>query len=170
MLETIHQLFAYDRWANARILAALSSTSHHHQKALQLLAHLLVSEKIWLVRLKGEDTSAINKSPELSGAECENLANENQNEYTGLLASLSEDDLNSLVTYRNFKGTEFHTPVGEILIHVALHGTYHRGQIAIAMRGEGAIPVDTDFVTFVRERGVISAAAAAQQRHAADRE
>ena len=114
----------------------------------------MIAERIWLLRLKGEDTSAINKSPELLLAECESLANENQKEYTRLLGSLSEDDLGSLATYRNFKGTEFHTPVGEILMHVALHGTYHRGQIAIAMREEGGMPVDTDFITFGRERGL----------------
>ena len=153
MLETIRQLIAYGGWANARILTAVSPSSLHHQKSLHLLAHLLVSERIWLLRLKGEDTSAINKSPELLFPECENLANENQKAYTGLLASLSEDKLNSLVTYRNFKGTEFHTPVRDILMHVALHGTYHRGQIAIAMRAEGGMPVDTDFITFVRDRG-----------------
>jgi len=169
MLETIRQLFAYGGWANARILTAVGPSSRHHQKALQLLAQLLVSERIWLLRLKGEDTSAINKSPELLFAECENLANENQRAYTGLLCSLSEDKLNSLVTYRNFKGTEFHTPIGEILMHVALHGTYHRGQIAIAMRAEGGIPVDTDFITFVRDRGDRQVASATQ-RHAADRE
>lgn len=154
MLEIIRQLLVYGGWANARILAALTSTSRHHQKALHLLAHLLVSERIWLLRLKGEDTSTFNKSPGLSYAECENLANEHQRDYTDLLGSLSEDDLHSPVTYRNFKGTEFHTPVGEILMHVALHGTYHRGQIAIAMRVEGGIPVDTDFITFIREKGV----------------
>jgi len=169
MLETIRQLIAYGGWANARILTAVSPSLRPHPKALHLLAHLLVSERIWLLRLKGEDTAAINKSPELLLAECENLANENQKAYTGLLGSLSEDKLNSLVTYRNFKGTEFHTPVGEILMHVALHGTYHRGQIAIAMRGEGGVPVDTDFITFVRDRDGRQVASTTKPRHAADR-
>ena len=152
MLETLRQLLAYGGWANARIIAALGATLRPQQKALHLLAHLLVSETIWLLRLKGEDTSTSNKLPELSWAECEHLANENQTAYAGFLGSLSKDDLRPLVTYRNYKGKEFHTPVGDILMHVALHGTYHRGQIAIAMRGEGGLPVDTDFITFVRER------------------
>jgi uncharacterized damage-inducible protein DinB len=52
--ETIRQLIAYGGWANARILTAVSPSSRRHQKALHLLAHLLVSEKIWLLRLKGE--------------------------------------------------------------------------------------------------------------------
>lgn len=169
MLETIRQLFAYEGWANALILAALGPVSHRHRKALHLLAHLLVSERIWLLRLKGKDTSAINKSPELSCADCEHLAAENQEGYDGLLSSLSDEGLSSLVAYRNFQGAEFNTPVGEILMHVALHGAYHRGQIAIAVRGEGDVPVDTDFITFVRERGGRYVGAAAQQRHPPER-
>ena len=56
MLETIRRLIAYGGWANARILTAVSPSLRHHQKALHLITHLLVSERIWLLRLKGEDT------------------------------------------------------------------------------------------------------------------
>jgi len=148
MLELIERLFAYDAWANARALDALKDAQD--SKALAPLAHLLVSEKIWLMRLRGEDTSAVNKSPELSHAECASLAEEMRASYESYINSLSESDLGSLLTYRNFKGTEFRTPVGEILTHVAMHGTYHRGQVAKALRAEGHAPADTDFITFVR--------------------
>ena len=89
----------------------------------------------------------------MSLAECESLAKENQRAYADFLGSLNKDDLNWLVKYRNSSGTEFDTAVGDILTHVALHGTYHRGQIARAMRAAGLMPVDTDFITFVRETG-----------------
>ncbi len=151
MLETIRQLFAHDEWANARILGAVRSAPHLHQKTLQILAHLLVSEKVWLQRLKGEDTSAANKSPEFSYDDCEKLAAENQKLYAEFLGSLDEDNLRSPVTYKNFKNVEFRTPVGEILMHVAVHGTYHRGQVTLSIREEGGTPVNTDFITFVRE-------------------
>ena len=149
MLESIKRLFAYDAWANARALDSLRGAQG--REALAPLAHLLVSEKIWLMRLKGEDTSAVNKSPELSHAECESLAGEMRASYAAYLGSLGEGDLGSMLTYRNFKGTEFRTPVGEILTHVWMHGTYHRGQVAKALRAEGAAPADTDYITFVRE-------------------
>jgi uncharacterized damage-inducible protein DinB len=150
MLETIRKLFAYDEWATVRVLKLLKATPGQNQKALGLLAHLLLAEKIWLLRLEGQDTAGINKSPALSLAECESLANENQRAYADFLGTLGEADLDSMLTYRNLKGTEFSTPVRDILTHVALHGTYHRGQIASAMRAEGNAPVDTDFITFVR--------------------
>jgi uncharacterized damage-inducible protein DinB len=150
MIETIRKLFAHDVWATTRIIELLKSTPGHNQKALGLLAHLLLAEKIWLLRLQGQDTVGVNKSPELSLAECESLANENQKAYTDFLDSLNEEALDSILTYKNLKGTEFSTPVRDILTHVALHGTYHRGQIATAVRAKGMTPVDTDFITFVR--------------------
>jgi uncharacterized damage-inducible protein DinB len=149
MLDAIKRLFAYDTWANARALDALKGA--RSPKPSAPLAHLLVSEKIWLMRLRGEDTSDVDKSPELSRGECESLAVELRASYESYIGSLDEGDLESLLTYRNFKGTEFRTPVGEILTHVLMHGAYHRGQVAKALRAEGAAPADTDYITFVRE-------------------
>jgi uncharacterized damage-inducible protein DinB len=154
MIKIIRKLFAYDEWAITRIVASLKSMSSQNQKAIRSLAHLLVAERIWFLRLQDQDTSEINLSPELSLAECESLANENQRAYADFLGSLNEDGLHSTVTYKNSKGIEFSTPVADILTHVALHGTYHRGQIATAVRGEEVTPVNTDFITFVRETDV----------------
>jgi uncharacterized damage-inducible protein DinB len=150
-METIRKLFAHDEWANTRLLDSFKFASSRNEKAQRLLAHLLVAEKIWLLRLKGEDTSQVDKSPELSLDECEQLANDMRKAYADFLTSLRAEDLDSVLTYKNFAGTEFHTPLKDILLHVALHGTYHRGQIASAVRGDGATPVNTDFITFVRD-------------------
>src|ERR1700682_965781 len=140
MIETIHKLFNHDRWAIDRILDSFKSRSATNQKALNLLAHLLLAEEIWLLRIKGIDTSKINKSQELSVRECESLAVELNTAYAEFFSSLREDDLDALVTYKNSTGAEFLTPLKDILMHVALHGVYHRGQIALAVRGEGGVP------------------------------
>ena len=149
MLETLRRLFAYDAWAVARVLATLKNSPS--RKALALLAHLLVSERIWLLRVQGQDTSQVNKSPDIQLDECESLSRETARAYTDFLGSIKEEDLAAPITYRNFKGEEYHTPLGEILLHVANHGTYHRGQIALTLRAEGVTPVDTDFITYVRQ-------------------
>ncbi len=154
MLETIRNLFVYDEWAVTRILNSLESQSNLNLEILILLAHLLVTEKIWLMRLQGEDASKINKSPEMSLNECRNLSSEIKEDFSVFLVSLNAEDLESVITYENFKGAEFRTSVREILMHVAMHGTYHRGQIATIMRKAGMMPVDTDFITFTRETGV----------------
>jgi uncharacterized damage-inducible protein DinB len=156
LLEQIRRLYAYDAWAVARITASLNAAPQESRKALDLLAHLLVSEQIWLLRLQGQNTSEINKSPEYSRAECESLAVEMRRAYTDFLAAVREEELDAPVTYRNFKGDEYHTPLRDILLHVANHGTYHRGQIALTLRAEGLTPVDTDFITFVRENNLLN--------------
>ncbi|HEV7889722.1 MAG TPA: DinB family protein [Pyrinomonadaceae bacterium] len=149
MLEYMLLLFSYDAWANARALGSLNGAQD--SKALAPLAHLLVSEEIWFMRLAGEDTSTVNKSPELSLADCENLAEEARQSFEAYLDSLPGENLDVLVTYKNFKGTEFQTSAIDILTHVLMHSAYHRGQTAMTLRGEGHTPADTDYITFVRE-------------------
>jgi len=151
MLEAIESLFEHDEWATARVIRAISATPEIGGGVLKLLAHLLLTEKVWLLRLKGVDTTDMNVSAELTLAACEELAEENHIGYTEFNSSLSEEVLDRVVTYKNLSGKEFRTPLKEILLHVALHGTYHRGQIASALRGAGHTPVNTDFITFVRE-------------------
>lgn len=56
------------------------------------------------------------------------------------------------MSYRSSQGTPFQTSVGDILMHLASHGAYHRGQIALLLRQAGAEPLNTDFITFVREQ------------------
>ena len=151
MIDVIRRLFDYDGWSVARSLASLESAAPRNPAAARPLAHLLVAEKVWLMRLRGEDTAGIDLSPELSLAECEKLDDENRQGFSALLASMTGDALDSEVTYRNSRGIEFRTRVRDILLHVVLHGAYHRGQVASALRAGGGAPVDTDYITFVRE-------------------
>jgi uncharacterized damage-inducible protein DinB len=84
------------------------------------------------------------------GPECRKLSEKNHAGYRALLDSASEADLRSLISYQNSKGIAFRTSLGDILMHAALHGAYHRGQVAALMRLSGLEPVDTDFITFSR--------------------
>ena len=148
MLETLEKLFRYDEWAIGRSLDSLEDLTD--SKALELLSHILLSEKIWLVRLKGEDSSQIPKDRQISFAECLEMTAELHRAYLEFLDSLVEADLENLITYKNTKGIEFQTSIKDILLHVAMHGIYHRGQIALLVRGGGGQAVNTDYITFTR--------------------
>ena len=37
-----------------------------------------------------------------------------------------------------------------VLTHVALHGSYHRGQIAALIRSGGDEPINTDYIMWLR--------------------
>lgn len=144
---SLRRLFEYNAWANARLVERLED----HGEPLRLTSHILTAERIWLTRLRGEPTDGIAIWPTLTSDACASLASTNAAAYRSYLDALDEHDLSEAVHYRNSKGTEYHTPVADILTHVLLHSAYHRGQAAMALRDAGAEPPVTDFIIFVRE-------------------
>ena len=64
-------------------------------------------------------------------------------------------DLGEGIGYRNTRGEYWTSTVGDILTHVVMHGTYHRGQIAAAVRDSGGAPAYTDFIHAARQ-GLVS--------------
>ena len=102
------------------------------------------------MRIKGEDLSGELIWPELSLNDIERLLAENQTAYTNYLKNISGEQLNSELIYKNSKGEKFHTAIVDILMHVIIHGGYHRGQIAAIIRQAGGEPFNTDYIHYVR--------------------
>jgi uncharacterized damage-inducible protein DinB len=148
VLDKIKRLFEYDTWAIDKTLNALDGIEN--QRAVRMFAHIIAAKQIWLVRLNGQDSSAIKTHPELSLSECQALTHELETKYESFLSSLNEASLETTITYKNTKGEEFTTPIGEVLTHVAFHSAYHRGQIALLLRQNGDLAVNTDFISFAR--------------------
>jgi uncharacterized damage-inducible protein DinB len=148
MLDLFRKIFAYDEWAIERSLGSIDTSSE--SKALDLLSHILLAEKIWLARLNGEDSSAIPTFQQLSKEVCEETAVQLHRDYLDFIDRLLETDLDRSIVYKNTKDIEFTTPIREILMHVGFHGVYHRGQIALLVRDGGGTAVNTDFITFTR--------------------
>ncbi len=151
MKHHLQRLMQHADWANRRVLELLNGANITEQRTVLLFAHVLKTERIYLERLRALDPWPQNFWPELSLAECALLIAENRREYESFFDALAEADLEHTVKYRNSKGIEFHTQIKDLLTHVTLHGAYHRGQIAAAIRAAGSEPVNIDFITFVRE-------------------
>jgi uncharacterized damage-inducible protein DinB len=143
MLDHIH-------WANLEMLDALKLTQSHLEKALSLFIHILAAENVWLKRLNELEIRHFDIWPKPSMEDCERLIHENRQGYSQLLKELSESDYSRLISYKNSKGDAFTTSISDILTHVSLHGSYHRGQINALLRREGYEPRGTDFITFTR--------------------
>lgn len=146
----LDRLFQHMAWADQAVLAALEQMTPLHQDATRLFSHLLAAEHIWLTRIQGQPTAVSSAWPTPSMDACRDLSARTLKDYAALVAATSQDQLQDLVTYRNLQGAEFQTPLGDILLHVALHGAYHRGQIAAHLRQAGIQPASTDFILFSR--------------------
>jgi uncharacterized damage-inducible protein DinB len=149
-LAHLQHLFAYEEWANRESLAALERAGAPPDGAVRLLAHVVGAGFLWLSRLRREP-SPLPVWPELTLADCSRRMDELGAAWRTYLDSLAPQDPERSVAYRNSKGEPWTTRVGSILTHVALHGSYHRGQIAAEMRRAGHEPAYTDYVHAVRE-------------------
>ena len=145
----LRKLIAHLKWADAAALEALRRSSGSDTRALTIYSHVLGAEAVWLARLAGRP-SDVAVWPILPLEQAASLAERNAAELDALLVSLSPDDLGREIDYRTSDGRAFRSSIEDILLHVALHGSYHRGQIALLIRGGGGEPASTDYIAFIR--------------------
>lgn len=150
VVSHFHRLLEYDAWANREVLASLRALPEPPPGVVRLLAHVISAEHVWLARLK-ETPPPFAVWPELSLGQCEEHI---QELYVALAEYFRRElpaALDRTVTYKNSKGEEWTSRVDDILNHVFMHSTYHRGQIATQMRQRGLNPAYTDFIHGIRQ-------------------
>ncbi len=153
MKEYFLNLFAYESWANERILDALEQPRYADARCLDLFSHILAAQQTWLSRVRLEN-KYIPLWERHDLMECAQMHRQLVRGWTSVLTGLTDDDFNQPVTYRNTKGEEYTTPVRDILAHLVNHDTYHRGQIVEELRSRQLVPVMpvTDYIVFTREK------------------
>jgi uncharacterized damage-inducible protein DinB len=157
----VHALYAYNRWANARVLDSCSKLAREpfvksipssFPSVRDTLAHVLGAEWIWLERWKGVSPKAL-----LDPATFPALAPLRERwkaveaEQKGFVEALTDADLARPLTYVNTKSETWTYPLGRTLQHVVNHSTYHRGQVTTMLRQLGALPLPTDLLVFEDE-------------------
>lgn len=146
------KVFKYDSTVNKQLFDHLKELNIKDDYILNVFSHLVTSENLWIRRIKGEDVSNKAIWPILKMDEILSLIHANEEFYKSFLNNLNEEELERNVVYKNSKGIEFSTPVIDILTHVMIHGGYHRGQIASAIRRGGNGPINTDYITYIRNQ------------------
>jgi len=149
MPDHLDRLFAHLTWADRRTLQSLREAASPPPKAASLYAHVLSAEHLWLARLTGK-VPVHPVWPDLSLQECVGLSARNEAAYGDFLRGLDAAALARDVAYVNSAGQPFVSKVEDILLHVCLHGTYHRGQVALLLREAGGAPQGTDYIAYVR--------------------
>lgn len=161
-MDELRELYAYDRWANRRVLDAASRLSPEElardlgssfPSILATLAHVLGAEWIWLERWRGTSPPGFPESWDLSSLESVRARwAEVEADQRAFVEGLDEPALDRVVAYRDTRGIPYENPLGQLLRHVVNHSTYHRGQIVTLLRQLGAEAVATDYVVYLRER------------------
>lgn len=141
-----HVVWADDRTRQS--IAAIDPSRPERSEAERLYAHLAASEHVWLARIEGR-VPEHPVWPDLSLDEAGALATAS---IAGLRRVVTDGSqaLDRELAYRTSAGAEMRNTVADIVMHVALHGSYHRGQLALLTRQAGAQPAATDYIAFTR--------------------
>jgi len=148
-VEHLRELFAYNDWANRRIVAALKSSPG--EKVRKILAHLLITEKEYYARLYGKDSTDFDFWQNLSLDDCRSLAQENAERFEKLLKRFDDGGLEQIAGYKTSEGVAYQNTFRELLTHVLFHSSIHRGNIILKMREESFAPPKIDYIIYLRE-------------------
>ena len=146
----LKRMFEYNHWANREALAAINQADVPPEASMRLIGHIIAVERLWLHRLNGESDPVI-VWPDLSIDECETQLGFLQQMWEDYLSDLSDEKLARSIHYSTVKGEAFDNHVHDVLVNTITHGSYHRGQIAAALRAAGVDPAYTDFIHAIRE-------------------
>jgi uncharacterized damage-inducible protein DinB len=154
MIELLQSLFAHMAWADAAILKAV--TAHDGASAdedvRKWLLHIVTVQSFFL-SLFQQRTFDMGQWKQVPGT-MDELARQfaevhaDGGTYT---ARLDEAELARTIEFPVPAWKDFHPPVRDALMQVAMHSEHHRAQVAMRLRALGGAPPATDYIIWVRD-------------------
>jgi uncharacterized damage-inducible protein DinB len=163
MTERYRRWFEYEKDSHAKILAALNAVpeaqrgSEAYEKAVSLMAHLLLARWLWLFRLGVGPREQVPQTAEaffprdVPVAELPARVAAMEAAWESYLGLMDETEVSRVVQYKSLDAGGFRNTVEDVLTQLFGHSWYHRGQIAQLLRSIGAEPPVTDFIFWARE-------------------
>lgn len=148
-IPTLQQTWNHAFWADGQLLEAVTSNGAAPDEAIREYAHIIGTEEVWLARLERREPLLV-VWPSVSPSDLERMIRQTHERWGAYLAGLQESAIQNSVTYTNSAGRQFENTVGDILVHVLLHGQYHRGKVNLMLRKSGLKPAPVDYIAFVR--------------------
>lgn len=151
-------LYAYNRWANGRVIEAVSRLAparfvqtipSSYPSVRDTLTHLVSAEWIWLERWKGVSPKAMLDPKWFPSLDpLRRRWSEVERDQKAFVDALKDEALERIVSYVNTKGERWEYPLARTMQHLANHSTYHRGQVTTMLRQLDAEPPATDLLVF----------------------
>ncbi len=156
--ELFHTLYAYNAWANERVLDTAGRLSPEQffsrgqavGSVHTILVHTMGAQWIWLSRWQGASPQTmLNPAdfPDLPAVRRHWAAVEAETQ--AFVASLDEAALARIVAYSRTGGQPRRHPLWQLLLHQANHATQHRSEIAALLTGFGHSPGDLDLIVYL---------------------
>jgi uncharacterized damage-inducible protein DinB len=156
--DEIRTLFAYNAWANHRVLEACAALTPQQftqtvtssfPSIRDTLFHIMGVEWLYFERWHGRSPSTL-----LPGEHFDDLAamrgrwQQIERSLTEYVSGPELGDTGRALQYLNMQGNPFAYPLRAMLQHMVNHSTYHRGQVTTQLRQLGARPLSTDLLRY----------------------
>jgi uncharacterized damage-inducible protein DinB len=151
----------YNIWANQEIIKTINAQPEPLVDAAvessfptirATIYHIWSAEYLWLMRLqRAEQPIWAAHGFEGDFKAAIGLWQEASNALHQLVTHSDPEQLSAMIPYKDLKQQPHETAFGQIVLHVANHSTYHRGQLVTMLRALGVkdIPA-TDYIQWIR--------------------
>lgn len=160
-IHEVRDFYQYVFWAHERMMSVVQQLKPEEftrdlgssfGSVRCTLVHLMSVEWLYLSRWHGVFPNTLldaESFPTLEALEERWLSI--RRELTAFLARVRDEDLKTVMIYRNLRDEEVAMPLQITMMHVVNHNTYHRGQIATLLRQMGYEPLSTDVYRYYIE-------------------
>lgn len=158
--DDIHSLYAFNRWADGRVLEACRSLAPEQYAAepvpgwssvASTILHITMVTDGWLRGLSGEVVEKFLTEADVATVDDAQRCLDRAYETLERLPIRSPDWLSTPMTLRG-AGRTIVLPPWAILRHVVNHSSYHRGQVASKLKRYGVEQPATDLVFWAMEQ------------------
>jgi len=155
-VSTLERLFKYKAHSNHEILAAMrlfDDVSPAKEIAIRVLSHTYVVDRIFSANLTGTEHgyASPNTSPAPSLEELSAAIKASDQWYINYVSLLDEAQLAEKIAFSFTDGEPGRMSREEMLMHVAIHGAGHRGQIGLMMMQNSITPPADRFTSYLHK-------------------
>ncbi len=150
LISVINDLFRHLYWADSLMWQSVLKTPSaiEDQTIRQRLHHIHISQKAWLRIWRGKTVDA--KSGEsLNLDELSRWAHEYHDDVLKYVEGLEEPELERAIDVPGIENEVLKPKLGDTMIQITSHSTYHRGQVTTRLRELGGEPNQTDFIMWI---------------------
>jgi uncharacterized damage-inducible protein DinB len=163
MVETLRRMYRYQDWAMEQLWPVLEGLTAEELDApgcsgngsiRATLTHLSRVQNGWFLWFDGTLSAADAQSMRKKGDDFATMADaragwrEASDRAVACVARLSDADVAKVWTAQRPGGQTLSLRLGEMMLHVANHGTHTRAQIAAAVRRQGKDPGVLEYMKF----------------------